>query len=359
MFADNERISQRQLQRQMLLTFGGVLLLLFSGEIARGGQNALIGLLTGYGALLLYFFFVIRNGSAYRHVPELFRGVAGWFVFFLCGSFFILTGGFLLDKVGQISRMYLISEGNPEFLKAAVLLTVLLGMGGSLQKRGRMAEAVFLWIFLGLCLFLILAAASMRVPDAGRFPETDVAESARWGYRYFAIGCTAGLFPVFCPRVQGTDGQWKIFAKTWLLLTLLIGAAAIIILGTYGYPGSRSMELPILSLMAGTSLPGGFLNRFDIIWMAILLFCLLFTIGSLLFYCERLAGERIRGALPVSALFMWMASNLKLQDGKGIGNYFPRLLEYVFAPLFVLLLFLTRWGLRRLYEEKREKKLDV
>ena len=57
--------------------------------------------------------------------------------------------------------------------------------------------------------------------------------------------------------------------------------------------------------MAGTSLPGGFLERFDILWMAFLLMGLLFTLGSLLFYVS-LIGEKTG---------LWKPQNLYVQIG--------------------------------------------
>ena len=58
--------------------------------------------------------------------------------------------------------------------------------------------------------------------------------------------------------------------------------------------------------MAGTSLPGGFLERFDILWMAFLLMGLLFTLGSLLFYVS-LIGEKERD--------VWKPQNLYVRIG--------------------------------------------
>ena len=71
---------------------------------------------------------------------------------------------------------------------------------------------------------------------------------------------------------------------------------------------------PALTVNAGTSLPGGFLERFDILWMAFLLMGLLFTLGSLLFYVS-LIGEKTGLWKPQNlyvrigtVLFIWLLS---------------------------------------------------
>lgn len=69
-------------------------------------------------------------------------------------------------------------------------------------------------------------------------------------------------------------------------------AAAVILIGTFGLEGVRRMEVPVIQLMAGTRLPGKFLERFDIVWLALLLCSILFALGSLLFYGTHLTGMR-------------------------------------------------------------------
>lgn len=366
MFADNQKISHRQLTRQMLLSFGGALILLISGEMAGGGRAGILGAFLGYGALVIYFFFLVRNASAFQHLSVIFGGIVKWVVYLIYGSFLVLTGGFLLERIGYICNLYLLPDVNGEFLKFLILAVALLGMGGDIQKRGRMGEAAFPWVFWGFILLLILAAVHMQVPDGSRMPELDGASWVLWGYRYFAVGCTAGLYPLACARTEGRGSQMWELGKAWLILTLMVAAAALILLGTYGYGGVKTMELPVLSLMAGTTLPGGFLDRFDIIWMAILLFSLLFSLGSLLFYSVRLAvaGSMVRqekeknmsrGSLIVSALLMWIVSAVRYGNGIGIAEIYMRLLECFYAPLFVIITPLAGWGHRRMRHENQEK----
>lgn len=366
MFADNQRISHRQLKRQMLVSFGGVLILLVSGEMAEGGRSALLGAFLGYGALLVYFFFLVRNASAFQHLSTNFDGIVKWLIYLIYGSFLVLTGGFLLAKISQISQIYLLPDVNEDVLKILILVTAAIGMGGDTQKRGRMGEVSFPWIFWGFVLLLVFAAVHMRVPDGSRMPAVEGDSLLTYGYRYFAVGCTISLFPLACARTEGRGSQMRELGKSWLILTLLVSATAVILLGTYGYPGVKTMELPVLNLMAGTSFPGGFLDRFDIIWMALLLFALIFSLASLLFYSVRLlipkkemtkekerslSGKILAGA----ALLVFAVSMVKFGDTAVIDQVYQRLLECVYAPLFVIMTPLAGWGNRRMRYENQTK----
>lgn len=369
MYADNERISNRQMMRQMLISFGGVLVLLVSGEIAGGGRNAILGAFLGYVGLLIYFFFLTRNALAVQNLTATLGGFGKWLICLIYGSFLVITGGFLLEKISQISIIYLLTDGNKEVIRVLILVVALLGMGGSTQKRGRMGEAAFPWIFWGFVLLLIMAAGHMKVPDGRRLPGLDGGSLLYYGYRYFAVGTIVSLFPFACARTEGRGGQMRHLGKSWLILTILVTATSLILLGTYGYPGVKTMDHPVLNLMAGTTVPGGFLNRFDIIWMALLLFALLFSLGSLMFYSVRLLLPRrmqdkerercfTRWILLGSAVLIWIVSMLNI-NGFVIEDIYMRLLEFIYAPLFIIITPLAGWGYRRIHHENKNKnKMD-
>lgn len=352
------------MKRQILLTFAGPLLLLVSGAAAAGGRNGVLGVLLGYAALLLYLFFLVRSSAGFQNLSETFGGVVKWFVRLIYGSFLVVTGGFLLELTARLSSLYLLPDINQELLKLLILACALLGLGADVQKRGRMAEVAFPWIFWGFVLLLVLAAVHMEPPRSGEVPGLEAGGTLKSAYSYFAVGCTVSMLPLACIRTEGKKSHMRELGKCWLLLTLLTAAAALILLGTYGYEGLGAMELPILRLMSGTSLPGGFLERFDILWMALLIFAMLFTLGSLLFYSAKIiwqpktggngreAGGRRRLILCAAALLMWAASAAQYR-GSTLSEIYRPLLEFVYAPLFVVLLPLAAWGKRRLHYENR------
>lgn len=95
-------------------------------------------------------------------------------------------------------------------------------------------------------------------------------------------------------------------------------------------------KFPMADLMAGTSLPGGFLQRLDILWITVLLLSLLFAAGSLLFYASfvassfpfREAGFRFD---PYRALA------LPAVTGEGLEEFYLPFLGIVGMPVLLVL----------------------
>ena len=108
MFSDNGMISSRQLKRQMVLSFLGVLLLLGTGEAAGGGGNALLGFFLGILLLLAYLFLLVRTAEVYR-APEKYLGLPGkWLLTGVYLSYLALSGGVLLEEMSRVVQIYLL-----------------------------------------------------------------------------------------------------------------------------------------------------------------------------------------------------------------------------------------------------------
>ena len=114
------------------------------------------------------------------------------------------------------------------------------------------------------------------------------------------------------------------------------------------------MEFPILDLMAGTSLPGNFLKRFDIVWLTVLIFSLLFTLGSVLFYGCWLTGRngvRRDWTRIIMVALIWLGSLIGW-SGKTISDIYATILQDIYAPLFLLITILALWAQKRIRNEK-------
>ena len=155
MFSDNGMISSRQLKRQMVLSFLGVLLLLGTGEAAGGGGNALLGFFLGILLLLAYLFLLVRTAEVYR-APEKYLGLPGkWLLTGGYLSYLALSGGVLLEEISRVVQIYLLPSVPQPVIGAVFLGAAFLGMGQKIQKRGRLAEVSYPWV-LGIFLLLLL-----------------------------------------------------------------------------------------------------------------------------------------------------------------------------------------------------------
>ena len=200
----------------------------------------------------------------------------------------------------------------------------------------RLAEVLYPWIFTGI---VILLLAILQVPFSAFEDAWETAKSVepvdnmvifqRNVWRTLENGTPLALLPFLFASVQKKHQSviLPVMRSVWKT-GLLVIAGSMALLGVFGQRGTAAAQDPLLLLMAGTRVPGGFFARFDILWMALLLLGLLFTLGSLLFYVS-LVGEKTGLWRPWNfyvrigaALLVWLLSCAKNEWSIQPG-YFP------------------------------------
>lgn len=101
MFADNDRISQRQLLRQMILALLGAWLLFLAGGVCQAGQNGLAGMTLGFLLLAGWLLLLIRNAGVYENMEHYIGKAGRLLVIIVYLSFLVLTGSFFAAKDQQ------------------------------------------------------------------------------------------------------------------------------------------------------------------------------------------------------------------------------------------------------------------
>ncbi len=339
MFADNDRISQRQLLRQMLLALLGAWLLFLAGGVCQAGQNGLAGMTLGFLLLAVWILLLIRSARAYETMERCIGKAGRFLVTAVYLSFLVLTGSFLLQKISSLCGEYLVSGISPEFLGLLLLLAAGAGIGRDIQQRARLAEIFYPFVMSGFVLMLILAAFHMRPESFADGAAFSLPEIAREGWRTLGAGAVLAVLPFLLGQVEQEKSLKKPLLEGLGKLWLFLAAAVVILIGTFGMEGVRRMEVPVVQLMAGTRLPGEFLERFDIVWLALLLCSILFALGSLLFYGTHLAGmqgEKGRVFRAVLGVLIYGGSVLG-QAGRGMDQWYPLLTERFYLPFFLIL----------------------
>ncbi len=154
MFADNDRISQRQLLRQMILALLGAWLLFLAGGVCQAGQNGLAGMTLGFLLLAGWLLLLIRNAGVYENMEHYIGKAGRLLVIIVYLSFLVLTGSFLLRKISSLCGEYLISGISPEFLGLLLLLAAGAGIRNDIQQRARLAEIFYPFVMAGFVLML-------------------------------------------------------------------------------------------------------------------------------------------------------------------------------------------------------------
>lgn len=354
-FAENNRISHRQLYRQIVISFLAPFLLCLFGQKKILGPMGMLGTVAATAVLLFYVIFLIRLapycGNLRKHTGKIFEKIVG--VFFII--YVILAAAFLLHILGEIVPQILLTGVDRRWVMLAAVVVCSLGTHKGMQRRGRIAEVAGAVL---LCVVVVMMILSLGQSKMSYFLEMRVAfpgsfgEFLRCSYGVICAFSGIGLLPFVLEHVEKSGSAWKPVSLGILTLGIIVLGMLFLLPAVFGWERLLEEEYPILPLLAGANLPGNVLARFDVLWMGFLLFSLLFALGSLFHY-----GHQVIRLTGLGTGRYWMAavvfllSFLQFEEW-GVEEYFGVYLGYVFVPGLLLIhgmLFL--WG-----KEKRKKK---
>ena len=156
-------------------------------------------------------------------------------------------------------------------------------------------------------------------------------------YGFLCAFSGISLLPFVLTDVEhrGSAGKTVIaavFTVSSVLLIVLFCIPAVL-----GWRRIQSETYPILPLMAGANLPGNILARFDVLWLAFLLYGIFFAIGRCFHYGNKILEITHLGNgkywLPAAAYVF----SLVQIHGKSVADFYSSYLKYIFVPGLVLI----------------------
>lgn len=348
-FAENNRISHRQLYRQMILTFLAPFLVCLPGKNGIQGMNGFWGIVLAVAVLILYVFILLRVTSGYsdmvRFLGSFWGRIAG--VFFLV--YIIFTAVYILKILEQIIPRWLLMGIPSGWISFLVIVVCSIGTEKGIQRRGRMAEISGGLLLAGVLLMMVLCLGQIRVDYLQEMAEAERISGAavvQGGYLFLCGFSGVGLLPFIMREVVRPGSVGKTIIGAILTVGGILAGVLVLLPAVFGWNRLLTEEYPILPLLAGAALPGNILARFDVLWMGFLLYGLLFALGSLFYY-----GHQVVEKCHLGTAKYWMAAlvfGLSLLEVSGIAvrTFYRNYLETIFVPglLFiqVLLLFCGR-----------------
>ena len=339
-FAENNRISHRQLYRQMVLAFLAPFMLCLFGRDRILGSSGIAGTLAAILLLLFYVIFLIRLEPYYSNLGKSEGGFAGR----VFGSFFVIyvifTAAYLLTVLMKIVPESLLEGVEGKWIALCAVLVCAFGTHKGMQRRGRIAEVSGGLLLGGMILMMILCLGQSRI---SYLMEMSVAwdftgrEFLRSTYGVLCAFSGIGLLPFVLGNVEkrGSAGKTAVFG----IVTLggIILGMLILLPAVFGWNRLLAEEYPVIPLLAGADLPGNVLARFDVLWMGFLLYSLLFAVGSLFHYGHQIIRQTHLGTGRYwMAIVVYGLSVLKFR-GWGIEDIYGRYLAYIFVPGMLLL----------------------
>ena len=350
-FAENNRISHRQLFRQIILVFPAPFLLcLFQGG-SMIGKSAVAGTVTAAVILLFYVIWLIRLGPAYSEMAKTAGNIAVRFVGLFFLAYAILSAAFLADLMAQVVPSSLISGISGKYLSLLAVAACSIGTHRGMQRRGRIAEVSGGIFLAGIILLMILSAGQGKTEY---FLEVWTGESSGFSgeewmgstWRLLSAFSGVGLLPFALDKVEKQGSARKPLISGLLTVCGVVLGMQILLPAVFGRERLFSEVYPILPLLDGADLPGNVLARFDVIWMGFLVFGLFFSMGSLFHYGNQIAAGTKLGTgrywIPAAG---WIFSVYNW-NGYGIRDYYGSYLGYVFVPGLLVIQLLLNMGNR-------------
>ena len=347
-FAENNRISQRQLYRQIVIAFIAPFLICLFRRQRNQGLSGLTGTLLAIAVLLFYVIFLIRLGYAFANpgktAGKLWGRLVGIFFVIYC----ILGAAFLLELLGEIVAASLGTGVQKLWLCAIALAVCSLGTYRGIQRRGRMGEVSGGLVLVAVVFMLLLSAGQGKLEYFQEMlwnSELSGKRILQSGYYVICAFSGLGLLPFLLEytdkKRSAARGNRESTGKTVALAVLTLGILLILtellLPAVFGWGRLRYEKHPILPLLAGADLPGNVLARFDVLWMGFLLYSLLFSIGSFLHYGHLIVEKTGLGTGRVWISLLVFASMVIKIEGVGIRDYFEGYLGYIFVPGMLLI----------------------
>ena len=339
-YAENNRISQRQLYRQIVLSFLSPLLVCIPGTKELAGLSGIVGIIVALLFILFYVFFMVRTSYCYtdpvKMLGKLKGGLLG--VFFLL--YLIMTAIYILALVKQIVPVWAVSGISARWLSFWAVIVCAYGTDRGMQRRGRMADTaggLFLFVIIVMLVLCIGQGNTSYLKDM--LNDSSIQGRAVWNGTYEFLCAFSGisLLPFVFHDVEKRGNAAKTVTAAALTTGGVLLLALILLPSVLGWKRMQSELYPILPLMAGVDLPGNVLARFDVLWLGFLLYGFFFSLGSCFHY-----GNKILETVHFSNGKYWIpiivyAASFIQMDENEVGYLYETYLKTVFVPGLILI----------------------
>lgn len=313
MFAENRKISIRQLQILLLLDCFGTAVLFLPAELAQiSGRACWLAALLGGVVFALLSLLLTAVGRRHPHgtvvewCQNAFGSIIGTIILIGLAVKLLFDGMLELRLFAEIVCRAMLPS-TPVW----VISLVILGVAGSLaaqgtECRGRTAEVLFFVVAIPLAVILIAVAISSKY---GRILPVEVPsfQGLRGGLSAMSIvfqGLTF-LYFIFPDLVK----PWK--AHGSVLRSSLLSAAVVTIivflcLAVYGEGVLSEKLLPALQMMERVSFTGVFLTRQDVLLLWFWMASVAIFLSGVLFYGSLLGVKLLRQQENKRKMWLWV-----------------------------------------------------
>ena len=369
MFSENHKISLRQLKYMVFMDIMGVLCILLPVYLQKATVGTMaVSLLAGFLAWQLLAGFLARRISRGKPLLEEIHKTAGSLAAFLVLAaavvYLAAQSAVFLNLCGELAGTYLLPETPLPVLVLLPLAAGLLLARGGLEVRARTSEVLGPVI---LVLFLIMGAgAAFGIRNLGETEAVFRLQDQVFSGGYIIFACAGGFFlPALAGHIkeeeQGQEKKAARYLRTGGALGMLLPGVLLLITAlSFGNGGLGRMDFPAVRVMSSVSLPGGFLKRWDVVFLVLLLLSMGLACGSALWNLKGAsaalwemiprAGRNEKGCLAFQGLLALLvyAAAAGFLNAQTAMCYYKALNLQILTPVFLLILLLLYFRQRKM-----------
>lgn len=310
MFADNQKISLRQIKRLLIMDVFGVSSLMLPGILSSvTGADGVICMLLGMAGgilLILLMWGNLRNMKCdyYSYMKDNAGQFVGDIFMVFYFLYFITLCGFVLYQITTLVMTWLLPEGSYFWVSLLLILLAAYGTVRGIEGRARVYEIIF-W-FLGVPLFIMLLLSLREINTDYWMPmfASEGRELFRGSIAYWIFFLPFSSILFLKPFCREEEKLTSCAVKSWVYVSILNIAVYLILLGVFGKNTMGVLKNPVITLMSMIDLPGGFFTRQDVVMMAVWFYALFALLNTSVFQSSLILKDLFRGAGKRSSLII-------------------------------------------------------
>ena len=211
---------------------------------------------------------------------------------------FLINAAALFYFFGRTIQTVYLPEKSLLFILFPVAILLWYSLYTTLQKRARFLELIFPWVitmyFIAVILSFIGIEKAIQIEEAGKlWPgilSDNIFRSMEGGYLLLLCNSPIEFLLFLRPAAEKRNKKKKVI---WGIITAAVGTFlcngifCFLAVRTLGPILTNQSEWPVIKMMQLIRMPGGFLERFDILPAVFWILCMIAVLSGYLYYSWR------------------------------------------------------------------------
>lgn len=227
----------------------------------------------------------------FARIGSLCGGGCAWIVYLIGFFYFLAHTAVFMNLCAELAGTYLLPDVPVPVLAVLPLAAGLYLAYSGIEVRGRVSELLTPFLLVLFLVMVSVAAYGLRLQPGEEMQLRADNRLMTGSYEVFASlgGMFLPILTAFLSQAEGHDGKrtpdvGKILRRAACWSLIPAGILLFLTAASFGTRGMMAFKFPQIRVMSNVTVPGGFIQRWDVFFLALLLFSLAITVGSGFWY---------------------------------------------------------------------------